>query len=82
MLYHFVLTYSNWETGTVCFSESYETISFGLQNALWELGCVPKYHQTDCLSAAINNLNVKVSDVSISHDKDYAIATVLIENDG
>jgi hypothetical protein len=22
MIYHFVLTYSNWETGTVCFSES------------------------------------------------------------
>ena len=25
MIYHFVLTYSNWETGTVCFSESYES---------------------------------------------------------
>ena len=23
LLYHFVLTYSNWETGTVCFSESF-----------------------------------------------------------
>ena len=22
MIYHFVLTYSNWETGTVCFSEA------------------------------------------------------------
>jgi len=59
LLYHFVLTYSNWETGTVCFSESYESISLGLQNALWELGCVPKYHQTDCLSAAVNNLSSK-----------------------
>jgi len=25
MLYHFVLTYSNWETGSICFSESLQT---------------------------------------------------------
>src|SRR6266436_4779650 len=24
MVYHFVLTYSNWETATICFSESFE----------------------------------------------------------
>ena len=30
MIYHFVLTYSNWETGTVCFSESFESLSQGL----------------------------------------------------
>jgi len=56
-LYHFVLTYSNWETGTVCFSESLESLSEGLQNALWELGRVPREHRTDRLSAAINNLS-------------------------
>jgi hypothetical protein len=37
-LYHFVLTYSNWESVTICFSESFESLSEGLQNALWELG--------------------------------------------
>ena len=57
MVYHFVLTYSNWETGNICFSESYESLSAGLQNALWELGGVPKTHRTDRKSAAINNLN-------------------------
>ena len=57
MVYHFVLTYSNWETGNICFSESYESLSAGLQNALWKLGGVPKTHRTDSLSAAINNLN-------------------------
>jgi hypothetical protein len=41
MIYHFVLTYSNWETGTICFSESLESLSEGLQNALWELGGTP-----------------------------------------
>src|SRR5262249_45528317 len=53
MIYHFVLTYSNWETGTVCFSESLESLSEGLQNALWELGGVPQLHRTDRLTAAI-----------------------------
>jgi len=58
-LYHFVLTYSNWETGTVCFSESLESLSEGLQNAFWELGGVPGEHRTDRLSAAVNNLGDK-----------------------
>ena len=53
MLYHFVLTYSNWETGSICFSECFESLSEGLQNALWELGGVPKQHRTDCLTAAV-----------------------------
>ena len=59
MIYHFVLTYSNWETGNICFSESYESLSSGLQNALWKLGGVPKRHRTDSLSSAVNNLNKK-----------------------
>jgi len=54
MIYHFVLPYSNWETGTICFSESFESLSEGLQNALWELGGVPQTHQTDRLSAAVH----------------------------
>jgi hypothetical protein len=56
MVYHFVLTYSNWETGTICFSESFESLSEGLQNALWELGGVPVKHQTDRLTAAVQNI--------------------------
>lgn len=53
LLYHFVLPYSNWETGTICFSESFESLSEGLQNALFELGGVPEGHRTDRLSAAV-----------------------------
>jgi hypothetical protein len=56
LIYHFVLPYSNWETGTVCFSESFESLSEGLQNALWQLGGVPKRHRTDQLTAAVQNL--------------------------
>ncbi|MFQ5741591.1 MAG: IS21 family transposase [Acidobacteriota bacterium] len=56
MLYHFVLTYSNWEATTLCFSESFESLTLGVQNAIWELGAVPTEHRTDRLSAAVNNL--------------------------
>lgn len=56
MLYHFVLTYSNWETGTICHTESFASLSEGLQNALWELGGVPGFHRTDRMTAAVNNL--------------------------
>lgn len=54
LVYHFVLPYSNWEWGTVCFTESFESLSSGLQNALWKLGGVPKEHRTDRLSAAVH----------------------------
>jgi|TARA_B100002003_G_scaffold250881_1_gene291962 transposase len=57
LVYHFVLTYSNWETATICFSESFESLSEGLQNALWELGGVPRTHQTDCLTSAVQKLD-------------------------
>jgi hypothetical protein len=53
MFYHFVLTYSNWETGTLCYAESFESLSAGFQNALCELGGVPRRHRTDGLRAAV-----------------------------
>jgi transposase InsO family protein len=56
LFYHFTLTYSNWETGSICFSESFESLSAGLQHALWELGAVPVEHRSDSLSAAVNHL--------------------------
>jgi Mu transposase, C-terminal domain len=56
LVYHFVLTYSNWEDATVCFSESFESLSEGVQNALWKLGSAPKAHRSDQLSAAVNRL--------------------------
>ena len=55
LVYHLVLTYSNWESITICFSESFESLSEGLQNAVWELGGVPQRHRTDRMSLAVNN---------------------------
>ncbi len=53
LYYHFTLTYSNWETGRVCVSECFESLSDALQGALWELGGVPRSHRTDRMSTAI-----------------------------
>jgi len=55
VLYHFVLTYSNWEHATICFSENFQALSVGFQSALWELGGVPEKHRTDRLSTAVHN---------------------------
>lgn len=57
LLYHFVLPYSRWETGMVCFSESYESLISGFQRAVGELGRVPGKHRTDNLSAATHDLS-------------------------
>lgn len=59
LLYHFVLTYSNWETASICFAESFESLAEGFQKAVWRLGGVPRRHRTDCLSAAVKNLSPK-----------------------
>ncbi|MCW5712865.1 IS21 family transposase [Shinella sp.] len=53
LFYHFTLVYSNWEWGMICASESWESLSAGIQQALWVLGGVPAEHRTDSLSAAV-----------------------------
>ena len=54
-LFHCVLTYSNFESVSLCFSESFEALSEGIQNAFWKFGGVPAQHRTDSLSAAVRN---------------------------
>ena len=56
MVYHFVLTYSNWESVTICPSESFESLSLGFQNAAFELGGMTVRHRTDNLGAAVKDL--------------------------
>lgn len=53
LLFHLVLTYSNVEAVTICFSESFEALAEGLESCLWQLGGVPQQHRTDNLSAAV-----------------------------
>jgi hypothetical protein len=54
LLYHFVLTHSNWEHVEVCFSESFASLSAGMQNAFWTLGGVPERHRTDRMTLAVH----------------------------
>lgn len=51
-----VLPYSNWEWATVCLSESLSALRRGVQAALFQLGRVPPYHQTDNSTSATHNV--------------------------
>jgi transposase len=57
MVFHMVLTYSNVEAITLCFSESFEALAEGIESCLWQLGGVPKAHRTDQLTAAVRRLD-------------------------
>ena len=57
MFCHCVLTYSNWEWGRICFSESYEAIKLGVQSTLVKLGRTPVRHRTDGTTAATHQLS-------------------------
>lgn len=56
LLFHFMLPYSRWETVSICFSESFESLAYGYDQAVWELGGVMPDHRTDNLSAATQKM--------------------------
>lgn len=51
-----VLPYSNWQWATICASESMAALRRGVQRALFQLGRVPQWHQTDCSTAATHKI--------------------------
>jgi transposase InsO family protein len=56
LLVHSVLPCSNWQWAAPCYSESSLSLRLGLQGALWELGGVPLFSQTDQSSTATHQL--------------------------
>lgn len=56
MLHVFVLPFSNWTWATVCRSESMAALRLGLQRALFQLGRVTEWHQTDNSTAATHQV--------------------------
>lgn len=56
MLCVLVLPYSNWQWATVCMSESIAALRKGIQRAVFQLGRVPQWHQTDCSTAATHKI--------------------------
>ena len=56
MLCHVTLPYSNWQWASVCQSESLMSLKRGLQAAIFQLGHVPEYNQTDNSTSATHKL--------------------------
>ena len=59
LLYHFMLPYSLWEDVMICYSESFETLTKGYEQAVFRLGGVLVEHRTDNLSAATKRMGSK-----------------------
>lgn len=57
LLCHSVLTYSNYESVTVCRSESMTALRRGIQAFVFGLGCAPQLHQTDNSTAATHGVS-------------------------
>lgn len=56
MLCHPVLPYSNWEWVALYRSESLLALRRGVQEAVFRLGRIPEFHQTDNSTAATHDL--------------------------
>lgn len=69
----FVLPFSNWTWVTVCLSESMLAIQRTVQRALFQLGRVPQFHQTDNSTAATHRIAKAGGDTSRSRpfNEDY-----------
>ena len=56
LLCHSVLSYSNWQWGAICHSESLLSLRKGLQATLLQLGHIPAQHWTDHSTAATHEV--------------------------
>jgi hypothetical protein len=56
LLFHFVLSFSGWTWVTLAFSETFEALVRGVQQALWALDGAPAVLRSDNLSAATHEL--------------------------
>jgi hypothetical protein len=56
LLFQFLMTFSRWRSVTLAFSETFEALVSGLQDAFWGLGGVPEVLRSDNLSAATHEL--------------------------
>jgi hypothetical protein len=63
-----VLPYSNWQWATACLSESLAALRRGVQAALFQLGRVPEFHQTDHSTAATHQIARDAEDRTFNAD--------------
>ena len=63
-----VLPYSNWQWAVACLSESMVALRRGVQAALFQLGCVPRFHQTDHSTAATHQITRDAEDRTFNEE--------------
>ena len=59
LLYHFMLPYSRWEAASLCFTESFDSLTMGYESAVWSLGKQAPEHRTDNQSAVSISIGKK-----------------------
>ncbi len=60
LLFHFMLPYSKWEYAYVCFTESFDSLTEGYEQAVWRLGKQAPEHRTDNQSAVSSRIRGKM----------------------
>lgn len=80
MLCVFVLPYSNWQWATVCLSESLAALRRGVQAAVFQLGRVPQYHQTDNSTAATHRIPTGEADTVEGRKRPFNKEYVVLMN--
>lgn len=67
LLCHVVLPYSNWQWAYRCRSESFLALKQGLQEALFRLGKIPQWHQTDNSTGATHRVRTGQRDFNAEY---------------
>lgn len=69
LLGHSVLPYSNWQSVVVCRSESMLALRHVVQEALFRLGRVPQWHQTDNSTSATHDLRTGKRGFNVEYEE-------------
>jgi len=69
LLCHSVLPYSNWQSVVVCRSESMLALRHGVQEAVYRLGRVPEWHQTDNSTSATHDLRTGKRGFNVEYEE-------------
>jgi len=69
LLGHSVLPYSNWQSVVVCRSESMLALRHAIQTAVFRLGRVPQWHQTDNSTSATHDLRTGKRGFNVEYEE-------------
>lgn len=64
-----VLPYSNWQSVVICRSESMLALRDGIQTAVFRLGRVPQWHQTDNSTSATHDLRTGKRGFNVEYEE-------------